>query len=275
MRLIQSLSAESGASTAPARLRDLALILVLAALVLLPNLGRPLETVEAYWADIVLGIYDSGDLFTLKIGSWEYYDKPYLSYWVQLLSAGLAGGVSETSLRLPSVAAALGSLVIVYRLALQWFGRRVALIAPFILLTTATFIGWATNAETEMPNLAAILLLIWVFFRYKDSDSNLWLYGLTTLMAVASWIKGPLGYTVPGTVMLLHSLAFRDWKWFRVGHVLIAGSLSLILYLSLFVLSWYETGHWGALYAVYQENLLRLFAPFDHVKPRYFYLLAI
>ena len=82
-------------------------------------------------------------------------------------------------------------------------------------------------------------------------------------------------YVIPGLVILLHSLVFKDWKWFRVKHFVFAGTLSIVLYLSLFVLAWLETGKWDALYMVYRENVLRFVAPFDHEKPWYFYILYL
>jgi 4-amino-4-deoxy-L-arabinose transferase-like glycosyltransferase len=251
------------------------LVLVLALPLLFTNLDSVLKTVEGYWACIVQQMNGTGQIFELKIGYTDYFDKPYLSYWLQLLFSKISGGVTETTLRLPSVFAALASLVLSFVLSHRWFGRRVAVMASLILLTTVQFLRWGTDAETEMLNMASILLLIWMFFRFKDSPGNLWFYALTAMMAVGSWIKGPMCYVIPGLVILLHSLIFRDWKWFRGNHFVLAGMLSIALYFSLFVVAWLATGKWDALYMVYRENVLRFVAPFDHEKPWYFYALYL
>ena len=251
------------------------LVLVLASPLLFTNLDFVLKTVEGYWACIVQQMYATDHIFVLKIGFVDYFDKPYLSYWLQLLVSKISGSVTETTLRLPSALAAVGSLAMTFLFSEKWFGRRVAVMAALILLTTVQFLKWGTNAETEMLNLAALLLLIWMFFRFKDSPGNLWFYGLTAMMAVASWIKGPLCYVLPGFVILLHSIIFKDWKWFRLKHFVFAGTLSVALYFTLFVLAWLATGKWDALFMVYRENILRFVAPFDHEKPWYFYILYL
>ena len=248
------------------------LVFGLASAVLFTNLDLALETVEGYWACIVQQMYATGKIFELKIGSIDYFDKPYLSYWMQLLCSKISGSVTEATLRFPSALAALGSLALSFLLSEKWFGRRVAVMATLILLTTLQFVKWGTNAETEMLNLASLLLLIWMFFQFKDSQGNFWFYLLTGMMAVTSWIKGPMCYVIPGIVILLHSLVFGDWKWFRGKHFFWAGTLSIALYFSLFLLAWLATGKWDALYMVYRENVLRFVAPFDHEKPWYFYV---
>jgi hypothetical protein len=251
------------------------LVIALASVLLFTNLDSVLDTVEGYWACIVQQMYATGQIFELKIGHYDYFDKPHLSYWLQFLFSKISGGVTETTLRLPSAFAALGALVLSFLLSKRWFGRRVAVMAAFILLTTVQFLKWGTNAETEMLNLTALLLLIWLFFRFKDSQGNLWFYVLTGIMAVASWIKGPMCYLLPGLVILMRSLVFKDWKWFRLKHFVLAGTLSIAIYFSLFILAWLATGKWNALYMVYRENVLRFVAPFDHEKPWYFYVLYI
>jgi 4-amino-4-deoxy-L-arabinose transferase-like glycosyltransferase len=247
------------------------LVVVLASPLLFTNLDSVLKTVEGYWGCIVQQMYATGQIFSLKIGYADYFDKPYLSYWFELLCSWISGGVTETTLRLPSALAALGSVAMSFLLSHKWFGRRVGVMAALILSTTVQFLKWGTNAETEMLNLAALLLLIWIFFRFKASEGNVWFYALTCMMAIASWIKGPMCYAIPGFVMILYSLIFRDWKWFHWKHFVFAGTFSIGLYFSLFVLAWVATGKWDALYMVYRENVLRAVAPFDHVEPWYFY----
>ncbi len=256
--------------------RHLLLLLALSAAALFWKLGAPsLHHAEGDWATIVFNMFDHGRIFILQIGQFDYYDKPFLSYWLMLICAKVVGTVSEGALRFPSAAAGLASVLITYSFARRFFGTRVALYAGLILLSTSGFVLWGRIAQSEMLNLLGILVPLWLFFCRRDSSDNTWLYVSAIVMAIGSWAKGPLCFAVPGLVIALYSLLFRDWKWFRIVPVVAAGSLSLTVYLSVFLLAWLDTGRWDALALVYRENFVRLFSPWDHVRPVYYYFYAV
>jgi hypothetical protein len=239
------------------------------------NLGAPsLHRAEGNWAAIVFNMFDHGRVFILQIGQFDYYDKPFLSYWLMLICAKVVGSVSEAALRFPSALAAVGSVFLTYSFARRFFGTRVALHAALVLLSTSGFVLWGRIAQSEMLNLLGILAPLWLFFSRRDSAAPGWLYAMGTVMAVGSWAKGPLCFVVPGFVIVLYSLLFRDWKWFRLVHVAGAGILALTLYSSVFLLAWLDTGRWDAFALVYRENVTRLFSPWDHIQPVYYYVLA-
>ncbi|RPI26031.1 MAG: hypothetical protein EHM61_12790 [Acidobacteria bacterium] len=257
-------------------LRHFTLLTTLSAAALFWNLGAPsLHHAEGDWATIVFNMFDHGRIFILQIGHFDYYDKPFLSYWLMLICAKVAGEVSEAALRFPSALAGLASVLMTYAFARRFFGPRVALNAGLVLLSTSGFIIWGRIAQSEMLNLLGILAPLWLFFCWRDSSRPAWLYTMTLIMAVGSWTKGPLCFVVPGFVIVLYSLLFRDWKWLKGLHVVAAGTLSVILYFSIFLLAWLDTGRWDALFLVYRENVLRLFSPWDHVRPFYYYFYAV
>lgn len=248
------------------------LVILLGLIMFCWELGVPaLRHREGIWAAIAQNMYARGDYFLMEIGMEDYYDKPFFSYWLIVVCAKIFGGVSEFTVRLPSALSAVLALAFTYSLAAHWFSQRVAVVASLILASSLGFTFWARHGQVEMGNLLGILLVIWIFFRYKANERPGWLYLMASVMAVTSWLKGPLCYMVPGFVMVCHSLLFRDWKWLRLGHVAGAGGVSLLLYFAPFVVAWGATGKWDALYMVYRENVVRFVDPFDHVMPFYSY----
>ncbi len=257
-------------------IRHLLILVVLSAVALFWRLGVPaLHHAEGDWAAIVFNMFDHGRVFILQIGQFDYYDKPFLSYWLMLICAKVVGSVSEGALRFPSALAALGSVLITYSFARRFFGSRVALYAGLVVVSTSGFVLWGRIAQSEMLNLFGILAPLWLFFCWRDSSGIGWLYTMAVIMAVGSWAKGPLCFVVPAFVIVLYSLLFKDWKWFRGVHVAGAGTLALTLYFSVFLLAWLDTGRWDALSLVYRENVTRLFSPWDHIQPVYYYVIAV
>ena len=108
-----------------------------------------------------------------KIGNQLWLEKPPLLHWLIVASAKLFGGFSETTVRLPSVLAGLGIVVVMTKLALHWFGARVAIFTALVQTTTVHFITYARLAEAEMLLAFIIVLALFVFIRL-NSIGGVW-----------------------------------------------------------------------------------------------------
>src|SRR5579863_8946375 len=110
------------------RARDCALLLIVSALLTLPNLGVPSlwdmdEGVNAQTAR------EMQEAETWVIPTFNFQlrtAKPVMLYWFQRLSYA-AFGVSEWSARLPSVLAGWLSILLIYELGRRMFGRATGL----------------------------------------------------------------------------------------------------------------------------------------------------
>jgi 4-amino-4-deoxy-L-arabinose transferase-like glycosyltransferase len=100
-----------------------------------------------------------------KIGDQLWIEKPPLLHWLIVASAKLFGGFSEITARLPSVLAGLGIVVAMTKLALHWFGARVAIFTALVQATTVHFITYARLAEAEMLLAFFIVAALFVFAR--------------------------------------------------------------------------------------------------------------
>ena len=253
------------------------LLLGFAALMLLANLGLPpLWGSEGRWAVIARTMLQSGDLLSPTLGVHYYWDKPLLSYWQILPFAYIHGNVSEFTARLPSVVWAMIMLLLTYDLAKRWLGERTALVSVGILASSYAFVFWGRNAQVEMTNAAMILICLWYFFKHKSDDKHTWVYVLGVMMALGANMKGLVLYAVPVFCIVLLSVIKREWSWIPPLRVFVmAGLLSMIIFLVVPVLSSIHAATWRPLQWFWYENFMRFFGVYDHKSPFYTYFIEI
>jgi len=160
--------------------------------------------------------------------------KPPLFFWLIAIFSIPLGMVTEFTARLPSVLAALGTLVLVMRLGRRWFGPKTAALAGLLLTTTYMF--WDKARWSQIDSL--LCFLIWVAlsafegWRAGDADGRRAgaLFWFAAALAVLA--KGPVGLLLPVGIVIVvlaveHDLgALRRFAPF-VGplvFVLVAGS---------------------------------------------------
>ncbi len=254
----------------------LSLVVVASSLFFL-NLGAsPFRNLETKWAEIVKEMVRSGDYITPTINGVPYLDKPNLSYWLMVISAGLFGGVNELTVRIPVALSGVLSVVFLYGLGKRLFDRPVGWMAAWILATAYFYIFWGRSGSADTMTVCGELLTLWIFVRFKDSPGRAWLYFFYASMSLNSLSKGLLGFALPLLVVLPYSLWTRQWRWLFNRTTIPAGVVALLIYLLPFAVSFWQTGSYGMMYKVYRENIQRFFNPFDHYdNPVYFYFYDI
>lgn len=257
----------------------LMLLLIMSTLMLLFMLGvEEIWTQEIRWAEICRTMMTTGDYLHPYLYGYAYYDKPLLSYWLMIGSAYLLQHFSEWSMRLPSALAGITSVWCLYYLGKKLVNQRVGIIAGWILITTYYFIFWARTANSDMLNVAGILLALVWYFSHKERP-NLFNYIVFFLiMAVASLCKGLLATVIPLLVLIPDLLENKQWQ----KHLRPTLFLALIPALIIYFLPFWASAHFGGLYyrqnglvEVFRENVLRFVHPFDHEGPIYTYFIYL
>ena len=246
------------------RARDCALLLIVSALLTLPNLGYPSlwdmdEGVNAQTAR------EMRDAETWVIPTFNFQlrtAKPVMLYWLQRISYA-AFGLSEWSARLPSVLAGWFSVLCIYELARRMFGRSTGLLAGVILASVAQF-AMLVHAATPDATLLAFTILAFLLFwvGHVDGSRQWW-----TWMAVGSGLafltKGPVGLILPAIVVVLY------FAWNRELRRLLDYRLFLSSFIFVLVAGpWYgivasETrGEWLKTFFT-RENVDRFLSPMD------------
>ena len=95
-------------------------------------------------------------------------------------------GTSEVALRLPSVIAAVGAVVLVYSLAYRLYGTRVAFVAALLLAVNAFVLQWSQQARGYTFLLLLGVGVVWLFLRAIERDdwASWALYGLAAVVLI-------------------------------------------------------------------------------------------
>ena len=138
--------------------------------------------------------------------------KPPLFFWLIALFSLPFGAVSEFTARLPSVLAALGTLMLIMRLGRRWFGPKTAALTGVLLATSYMF--WDKARWSQIDSL--LCFLIWValsaFEAWRSGDADgrragALFWGVAGLAVLA---KGPVGLLLPLGIVIAVLAVERD-----------------------------------------------------------------
>jgi len=205
----------------------------------------------------------------LPLRGGELPSKPIFYHW---LASGLAllMGLSDFTIRLPSVVGAALLASVTYVVATFGAGRKVGLMSIGILVATFEFWDSGTEARVDMlfASLIALALAAWYVWY---GTGNRWAHALAYLaVALSVLTKGPAGAVLPGLVIVGFLLLQRELA--KLGEFFSWPWLLLVLAIDL---GWYWAAYQRGGPAFLQkqivyENLLRFFggAEFQMQKSR-------
>jgi 4-amino-4-deoxy-L-arabinose transferase-like glycosyltransferase len=185
-------------------------VFALAVIALLPNLGG--ENVwskdEARDGLVARDMLETGHWLIPHMGGRVYPYKPPLFHWLVALVS--PGGVTEWSLRFPSVLAAAGTVALTYSMGARIGTPLTGLIAALVLLASTTFVEWARIGRLEMLLVLWLTLGVWAAQRWLDEGKRRDAILLGAALGLGLLTKGPVGLAPLG--MLLVALALlRRW----------------------------------------------------------------
>ena len=168
---------------------------------------------EGRYAELSLGMLQSGDWVTPRLNGFLYFEKPALQYWMGAASF-LVFGVNEFAARFwPALTGLLSVLAVGLTARRLWGDGTYAALALagsvwtianshfltldmgvtfFLTLTLCAFL-WANDATATAREARYAMWLAWA------------------AMALATLSKGLIGVLIPGAVLVLYSLI--NWQW--------------------------------------------------------------
>jgi len=231
-------------------------------------------TDELRYAQVAKEIGSGARFFMLHFNGRPYTEKPPLYFWLVRGAFELFGGPSAFALRLPGVASAIASLLVVYALAFSLFRRRdIAWTAALLLLVVPRFVWISRWGRLDIPMCLAVYAALLCFVRaYFSGRRPLagWPFWLWIGLALA--VKGPVGPIVAlGTIV-----TFLLWQgeWARLKELWSPRGLGLALGLNLAWLApmMAATGAEASRDLIVRQNLGRVLDPWRHVEPLGYYL---
>ena len=250
------------------------ILFLIATILLFACLGaKPLWTMENRWASIVMNMLYNHDYVHPYLAQHDYYDKPLLSYWLMLPFAKLFG-VSTWSLRVPSALAGGLTLWCVYQLAKNFWNKKTALYASWLLLTSMGFLFWTHVASADILNIAGMMLSLLIYQHYKATPSFKGFLLFFIVLFLTALCKGLVVIASIGVVLFPDIIYQKKYKPYFSLKFFLALALGVLIYLTPF---WLSTHYNQAAYQesglveVFRENIVRFFAPFDHEGKWYIY----
>lgn len=246
-----------------------------AGVLLFARLGElPLiEPDEGRNATIALETRDSDTWLVPTLNRLPYLDKPVLYFGVVALSLRVFGA-NETAARLPSALSAAALLVLILLFSRHAYGDRTAALAVAVVASTPLVVGFARLVIFDMPLAlftSGAILAGYVAEGRSGAARRAWYLAGAAASAVATLIKGPVGFLVPALVLVTFHLVER-----RPGAIgRLFGPFNLLLFLAL-VVPWF-LGVWRREpdflhYGIIVETLGRFLTPaLRRGEPIYYY----
>jgi 4-amino-4-deoxy-L-arabinose transferase-like glycosyltransferase len=200
--------------------------------------------------------------------------KPPLFFWLIAIASLPFGAVTELSARLPSAAAALGSLWLVLLLGRRWFGPRTASLSALLLMTSYMF--WDKARWAQIDSL--LCFLIWTalaaFVAWRSASLTGRVAGIVfwSAAALAVLAKGPVGLLLPLGVVVLLLAVERDLGALR-DFAPVSGPLSFALIAGAWVAAATLWGppEYSVLGALREHFVERGIHGMHHVQPFWYY----
>jgi len=254
--------------------RDRAILFAVCCLLWLPLLvERPLwHPDEPRFALLTRGMLETGEYVApTKMGE-VYSSKPLLHLWATAFFSWLLGAVDEIALRIPSFLAGLGGVLVTHALGAALFGARAGLLAALVLATDVRYLTQAQWSSTDILLCLFMTAALACFYAGYRTRNGRWYLLMHACCALGTLTKGPVGFVLPGLVILVFLIAARDLR--EIARLrLVEGAVILALFV----------GPWLALYArragggdtwtlLVTENIQRYLHAWNNEHPWHYYL---
>jgi hypothetical protein len=203
------------------RRRRLELLLLVAVAVPLLFAAQGFEFLdpdEGLYADIAKTMLTSGDWVLPHFNGLPYLEKPPLYFWLGGLALW-ADPTSEAATRLVSSVAALGSVLLAWRMGRRLYGPAAGLAAGVALATSVGYALYVRKASTDLVFVFCLTLALYGFVRDAVRPTMgrgrfLLFYGGTALAVLS---KGLIGLVFPVVIVGLTCLWLRAPGWRRLN----------------------------------------------------------
>jgi len=170
---------------------------------------------EGRYTEIPREMAATGDFVTPRLNGVKYFEKPPLIYWLSALTFK-AFGVSPFTARLWSAFFAMAGVLMTYATARCLHGREVGIASALVLGTSLLYYALGQIIILDMGvavTLAGALFAFILAMREPAGRRRLALFvAFYVCIALATLIKGLIGFLLPGAVIFLWVLLLNRWR---------------------------------------------------------------
>src|SRR4030095_4654661 len=184
--------------------RDGVILLALAALLLLPGLGRmrATENTDARYLEISRAMHASGDWLLPKFAGRPHLHTPPLTYWAASLGYA-ALGVTPFAGKLLEQLAVAGTALLVAFGGRRWLGREPSLAAALVFLSSGLVFATSRVLATDLFQLVFFTAAMLAFLRgVTGSGRSASVVLAFALLGASMNAKGPIALFVAGAIWL-------------------------------------------------------------------------
>ena len=165
--------------------------------------------VEVNYAQTAKEMLAAGDWLSPQIYGNYWYDKPIFFYW-ELLAAFSLFGVTDFAARFFPALFAAGGLCLTYAFARRLYDERTAFWSTIILGTGVLYSVLAKLILTDMSLFVFFGGTLGAFFLGYYEGRRKYFYIAYACAGLGVLTKGPIGFLLPGLVILVFLLMRRD-----------------------------------------------------------------
>ena len=248
----------------------------------------PVDRDEAYFAQATKQMIETGDYVDIRYQDDVRYRKPVGIYWLQASVVNVASALglpnARTSIwlyRLPSLIGAIGAVLATYWCALAFVGRRGAVLAALMMMSSSILGVEARLAKTDAVLLftvvAAMAVLARVYLAPRRGDAQPGFGQLVifwTALAVGILIKGPMILMVVGLAAATLVVLDRSARWLLALRPIPGLLWLLVLVLPWFIAIYARVGPQFLIGSVGEDMLAKVASPQEtHGAPPGLYLI--
>jgi 4-amino-4-deoxy-L-arabinose transferase-like glycosyltransferase len=253
---------------------------------------------EPRYAQVAREMVNGGDWILMHYNGNTYADKPPLFFWLMAFSSYLSKGFSSFSVRFPAALFGTLTVLLTFFLGEMLYSSRTGFLSGLILATSLEFSYLSTRANIDTTLTFFTTASLFCFFQWYRDDPphpsplpdgeregvrgnrptpkrnirDLSIYGFYVGMALATLVKGPVGFILPLSVSLIYLVIQKDWDGMKRMRLLTGMALFLVI-----VLSWYlpavVKGGEDYLHAtLFRQTVARYSIGWSKARPIYYYL---
>lgn len=255
----------------------LRLIKILILLLVVFNIGLGsfglAESSEARYAQISKEMVNSGNYLHPTLLGIKHFHKPPLTYYITSIGYKIFG-VNEYGARFFLGVTLILQIVLVFKIGLLLFkDEKIAFAGAVIYSSFPIVLIAARNLTTDAYLVSFILLSVFLWLHYKQSNKIYFLYGFYIAMGLIFLTKGPVGLLPPFTFIIFWKLFNKDKYHFSI-HVGIGILLMLLVSGSWFIeIIIDDPKVWDYLINDHIINRATNAAQFHRSQPIWYYLL--
>lgn len=233
---------------------------------------------EVFFAECVREMRLAGTLVTPLYHGTPFFDKPILSYWLIDISYQ-AFGISHLAARVPSILAAVATVLITAVSGRFLFGSRVGSLSCAVLGSSFMFLSFAALCMSDMMLvfLDTVTMALLYLSTVRPERRSLCLWAAALSMGLAFLTKGPVGVVLPGLSFTTYLSVTGQWRTIRFfAHVVPCLAILTLASSPWFIAAFRENGPGALAYFFLRENVQRFAGDtYDTHKPVYFTILSL